>query len=43
VYKKDKVSADDDIREMTAYGNELYSAYRMRQLEKPFNKTKTKK
>ena len=40
---KDEVPTDDEIWEITAYGNELYSAYRMRQLEKPFNRTKTKK
>ena len=30
--------ADDEIWEITEYGKELYSAYRMRQLEKGFVK-----
>jgi len=32
---KDDVSGEDEIWEITEYGKELYSAYRMRQLEKP--------
>ncbi|MCL2759997.1 MAG: DUF4062 domain-containing protein [Treponema sp.] len=36
---KDEVSGEDEIWEITAFGKELYSAYRMRQLEKPFIKT----
>jgi hypothetical protein len=35
---KDDVSGEDEIWEITEYGKELYSAYRMRQLEKPFEK-----
>ncbi|MDR2479532.1 MAG: DUF4062 domain-containing protein [Treponema sp.] len=33
-----KAAADDEIWEITEYGKELYSAYRMRQLEKVFIK-----
>jgi len=32
-------TGDDEIWETTEYGRELYSAYRMRQLNKSFGKT----
>jgi hypothetical protein len=35
---KDDSSGEDEIWEITEYGKEIYSAYRMRQLEKPFEK-----
>jgi hypothetical protein len=35
---EDDVSAGDEIWEITEYGKELYSAYRMRQMEKSFDK-----
>jgi hypothetical protein len=35
---KDDASGEDEIWETTEYGKELYSAYRMRQLEKSFEK-----
>jgi hypothetical protein len=35
---KNETSGEDEIWEITEYGKELYSAYRMRQLEKVFVK-----
>jgi hypothetical protein len=31
-------SGDDEVWEITGYGKELYAAYRLRQLERPFTK-----
>jgi hypothetical protein len=35
---EDEGSGEDEIWEITEYGKELYSAYRMKQLEKAFVK-----
>jgi hypothetical protein len=38
VNKSEKAAAEDEVWEITEYGKELFSAYRMRQLEKAFQK-----
>ena len=38
---KDETSGEDEIWEVTEYGKELYSAYRIRQLEKAFTTPET--